>query len=518
MSHFFSNMTSGWTLPGGLSVADDDDQRRLKDFLWDFPDIRAAVAKAIENAAMTVVHAAQVGANPLADRSLGLQQAVPAPGAALEREAAAGPDNVRRPRAPQRMSGAIAKFADRAEDSKKSRTVQDQVRLLRNLVEHVVESAPELGPDPWVHDIGTHHVSAFIDAEKSRPGKRTNAAGEQADVSASTLKKKLVDLRPFFGYARDELSACDGNPIDGLGGRIKALTKSAAKAKQSYWPFNDAQIARIFEPALYLSHNRDPDYFWCPLLAVHLGVRLGEVVRTRLEHIGQDAAGLWYLEIVDEVGKNDNSVRRIPLTAPLIELGFGEYVEHVRRLGATQLWPHRDLGTPTAERLPSKNQSQAFGAYLSKIGLDDPRLVYHSFRHTVVTALLDGGTPLHISMQIVGHEAQDHAVRTGLIRPSATRSVHLGTYAHSTEERMGTDSTLQPLKEALERCVQPRIDYARLRIAAQIVREHTRKRGNRFITGWPAQRHTHTEAQLKKLEFTASQHPQPTLSGHTAKG
>ena len=267
----FSNLNSGWTLPGGLSVADDDDQRRLEAFFLRFPEFRSAAAKAVENAAMTIVHAAQAGAAPLGGSAPGLRQAFPAPDASSGQEVIDGPDTDRRPQAPCRMSDVITRFAGRAEDSKKPRTVQDQVRLLHNLVEHVVASAAKLGPDPWVHDIGTHHVLAFIDAEKSRPGKRTNVAGKRADVSPSTLKKKLLDLRPFFAYARDELSACDGNPVDGLGGRIKALTKSAAKAKQSYWPFTDAQITRIFEPGLYLSHNRDPDYFWCPLLAVHLG-------------------------------------------------------------------------------------------------------------------------------------------------------------------------------------------------------------------------------------------------------
>lgn len=165
---------------------------------------------------------------------------------------------------------------------------------------------------------------------------------------------------------------------------------------------------------------------------MHLGIRLGEIVRTKLADIGQDDSGLWYLDVDDEVSKNDNNRRRIPITDPLIELGFLNYVEHVRCLGATRLWPHRDFDTPTAQRPPTKNQSQAFRAYFSKVGLDDPRLVFHSFRHSAVTALLDHGTPLHISMQICGNEAQDQAVRTGLIRPSVARSVHLtpGCCAH----------------------------------------------------------------------------------------
>lgn len=64
---------------------------------------------------------------------------------------------------------------------------------------------------------------------------------------------------------------------------------------------------------------------------------------------------------------------------------------------------------------------------------------------------------------------------------------------------MGADSPLQLMKEALERCLQPRIDYARLRVAAEIIRRHTRKVGQWFVTGWPAQRQDYTEAQISQL-------------------
>ena len=84
------------------------------------------------------------------------------------------------------------------------------------------------------------------------------------------------------------------------------------------------------------------------------------------------------------------------------------------------------------------------------------------------------------------------------------RAYHLA----ESNPQMGTDSALQRMKEALEQCLQPQIDYARLRIAARIVQQHTHKAGQRFVTGWPAQRQMHTEAQIAKLGTSLSSRSQ----------
>ena len=268
---------------------------------------------------------------------------------------------------------------------------------------------------------------------------------------------------------------------------------------EPYKPFSSAQISQIFEPEEYLRNTRDPDYFWCPLLAAHQGGRLAEYVLATTDDVAKDSHGVWYVGVRKNVAKNKNSIRRIPIPKALIDLGFLDYVDHVRTLGAKQLWPHRDLTSPTARRLPTKNQSGAFGTYLTKIDIVDPRLVFHSFRHTVVTALLDSGTPVHLSMQLCGHEAQTAAVTRGLITEEEARSVHMSDYSHPDVDRMSAASPLALMKEALERSVVLPLDYPGLKIAARIVLEHTRKRGDTFVTGWPGQRQKYTAEQVAKL-------------------
>ena len=56
VNNFFHHTVSTWTLPGGISCDDDDDQARLERFLAKHPRIEKAVAKYIAHAAATPAH------------------------------------------------------------------------------------------------------------------------------------------------------------------------------------------------------------------------------------------------------------------------------------------------------------------------------------------------------------------------------------------------------------------------------------------------------------------------------
>lgn len=408
------------------------------------------------------------------------------------------------PSNPTRMSDALARFAasKKASAENSARTSRDKKRLLEKLVAHLV--AAGFDADPFVHDVATNHLSAFLD---SSPVK-TNWGGVKASDEASpkTLIKKISDLASFFQYAKNELRACDVDPTIGLDTRRKALHKAANKQERHYKAFTGPQLTHVFEPRAYLEFNRDPDYFWTPLLGLHLGTRLAEIVTLELTSIIQRPSGIWTIGVTEDVAKNANSSRVIPIPDALIHLGFIDYVKRVKALGGTHLFPHRDVTTSTFLSDPSKNTSRNWGEYLTarnvgheQLGLDDPDLVFHSFRHTVVTALQDGGTPLADSMQLVGHQAQDHALKTGHITAEQARSVHSSVYSHADVERMGVEDPLARLKQHLDRCIRPPIDYPRLMIAAGIVSEHLVPSVEGFRSGWSKLKKPYTETQLARL-------------------
>jgi hypothetical protein len=243
---------------------------------------------------------------------------------------------------------------------------------------------------------------------------------------------------------------------------------------------------------------RSPDLFWGPLLGAHLGPREGELMTRTVGCVGYDQElDIHFLDV--PFGKNRNSIRRLPITQPLIDLGFIRYVEHVKKLGATYLFPHRDYTLPTLARDPSKYCCEYFAALLTACGIVDPDLVFHSFRHTIVSALHDAGVSLADAMQIVGHEAQTHAIRAGVLTKKQAASVHLRTYMHAGQARASVNHPLANLKRELERAVTLPLDYARLRIAADVVREHLIATQGGFKAGWAGQNKKYGEQQVKRL-------------------
>ncbi len=399
---------------------------------------------------------------------------------------------------PMRLSVAVDRFcvSKAASGETTARTSADRRRLLSKLSDHLVD----LGSDPFVHEVGTHHLSTFLDKV---PVRRPGDSGETTDIKAAaprTAIKKISDLRTFFAYAHDELQATRVDPTVGLAKRRKALASAAAKQERHYLPFETGHLQRIFEPKSYLQANKQADEFWAPLIGLHLGTRLQEVVTLQLDAIAcEEHSGVWYLDITAKYAKTRNSIRRIPLSDRIVQLGFLDYVEHVRRLGASYLFPHQDFEGSTFQSQPSKNVSRTFGKHLGILGLSEPDLVFHSFRHTVVTSLQDGGTPLQDSMQITGHQAQDHAIRTKAVTVAQSRSVHTSTYSHPDKPRLNVDSPLARLKEHLDRCIRVPLDYDSLRRAADIVKEHTVKGPSGFRSGWPSQDLKYTDVQLKRL-------------------
>ncbi|CAA2108495.1 hypothetical protein VVAX_05004 [Variovorax paradoxus] len=516
----FRNTISTWTV-GNVSVADDDDQDRLGRFLAELDQRPAWKATFLEilgrtNNLVEAISGCHQPSQIQVPTATAIQAPVVAPAPAPS-PYGSGPA----PKNPMRFSAALDSFRDNALKNRTTvpRTTYDRHEFLQKVGQYVVGIDDRLDKDPWVHQIHTHHLTSFMDASAQRVGRQesketrgshgTVQTDEDAEavktLKPSSLLKRLSDLSSFFTWATQEVQAATENPVNGLEDRRRKLTQQANEEKAEYLPFQSHHLTTIFEPERYLMEGRFSDYFWTPLLGLHLGTRLKELVTMEMRLIGcEEGSGIWYMDVKPEFAKNKNSVRRLPIVQPLIDLGFLEYLQQMRELGAKNLFPHRDLTGKTAMRLPSKLCGDAFAKLLNVCGVVHPQLVFHSFRHTVISALQDGGTPLSTSMQIVGHQAQDHAVRTGLITREEARSVTLSTYTHADRPRMNVQFPLVPLKEALERCVQPPIDYRRLRIAADIVREHTLRQGKEFVSGWPKLRKGYAEEVRRRLAESRS--------------
>ncbi|MEQ1517769.1 MAG: site-specific integrase, partial [Usitatibacteraceae bacterium] len=153
-------------------------------------------------------------------------------------------------------------------------------------------------------------------------------------------------------------------------------------------------------------------YYWVPILGFYTGARLGELVQLHLADVTCED-GVPLLRITEDGAdgnaahikhvKSEAGVRQIPLHPDLISLGFMAFVDLRRkrqRKGSKRLFPEVKFG---ADGQASTVFSKWFGRMMSKAGIADPALVFHSFRHNAEDALRNGLQPQYVIDRIIGH-------------------------------------------------------------------------------------------------------------------
>lgn len=223
------------------------------------------------------------------------------------------------------------------------------------------------------------------------PMSETNAS--KITERVSTLFKWMLDEKAKFGI--------DTNPAKGYGrGKPK---------KSSRKPFTDAELVALLSHPTYRSRTFGMSYtYWAIPLALFTGARLGELGQLYLSDFVQ-VDGIDCIEISDEQPgqrlKTDNAKRLVPVHSALIRLGLLRYVAKLRERGEKVLFPELNF-----ERRDGPGQAVGhwFQRYRPECGITGKQeKVFHSFRHTFITRLLDppANTPPHLLAPIVGHEA-----------------------------------------------------------------------------------------------------------------
>ena len=210
---------------------------------------------------------------------------------------------------------------------------------------------------------------------------------------ATTVNDHITILNGFFDY-------CISNQVVNMVNPAKDLyIVDAANKAESYEPFTPEELQKIFQPDLYRQKLKLPDYYWCPLIALFTGARAEEIASLDVAQI-YPVKGIWIIDILK--GKNANAKRRVPLHNVLIDLGLVDYRASLIKAGYAKLFPHVQPGTNGYR----KNMTRMFGTYLDlpEVNIVDPLKVFHSFRHTVVTALTDKGVNDGLKRAMVGHD------------------------------------------------------------------------------------------------------------------
>ena len=164
--------------------------------------------------------------------------------------------------------------------------------------------------------------------------------------------------------------------------------------------FSADDLTRIFGTPLFADPATYGEQQWALLIALYAGARSSsEVARIKLADIFQEQ-GIWVFNLEDAT-KNRRSKRLVPIHQALIDLGLLRYVDTLRKAGGTLLFPDW-----MASVRRDKVNRWFLRTYLPALGINDPRKVFHSFRHNLKTALARHGVNRDVSDLITGHKDQ----------------------------------------------------------------------------------------------------------------
>ncbi len=303
---------------------------------------------------------------------------------------------------------------------------------------------------------GTNDASKLLDlAEKNN----------EQRLTAQTVESYLSKLSEFFRWAVTE-DYFSKNPAENISQRARGAKKRAQDGRDQ---FDQQDLNKIFSAEWFqhggakrnkaggLSSFR-PYYYWLPLLGLHCGARLNEISQLYLDDIIEYDTGKFYIfindatpnsahtkspiEAPDKSIKNPNSKRVIPIHSMLIKLGLADYIHALKANGEIRLFPELKYDEVKGY---GKAAGRWFNEHFLGKQLDFERngmKTYHSFRHTLITTLIDKATPEYIISAIAGHERGE---TMSLKRYGKDDAERLQPYLDSLDFEL---PTIQPFKVA----------------------------------------------------------------------
>lgn len=286
--------------------------------------------------------------------------------------------------------------------------------------------------------------AAFLghdDAAQVQPGdlQRWLIALKEGKAGTEPLRAKTINegyragVKACFAAAV-EAGALRSDPLAGVKFKIKA---DAARAP-SRLPYGDDDAVRLLASA----GEQQGTLRWLPLLLAYTGARIGEIAQLRREDVrfaspeearkAGDAGGsiaeatrrkgVYFLRLTNEgegqTLKNLSSRREVPLHPAIIAAGFLDFVAGVS--AGKYLFPE-----VTAGKYGNKGDgaSRDYRKWARRtVGIIDPRLTAHSWRHRIEDQLRDAGAPEDIRDALTGHASKSMGGRYGRGHSLATKA------------------------------------------------------------------------------------------------
>ena len=302
-----------------------------------------------------------------------------------------------------------------------------------------------LGKDRPINEVTREDLVSYRDALMRMPSNYSKRFGEDRSfpeiLAASSnektplmkyktrenyifMMKRLFRWAAVNDYIRKDLSA--GIPVGGkdVAGRSKRR------------PFKVSELNSIFQAPIFtgcvddgrnyakIGYNKPRrSRYWVPIIALYSGMRMGEILQLRVEHVRQSPMGHSFFFLTDGFGEEDgdkdfmamqlktfNSRREVPIHPVLIHMGFLDFVDSIKRERAGELFPE----VPSAaDGKKSTIFSKWFSRFLRKAGVkpDGSGNCFHMFRHTMRDAIRNCQIPEEVADAVQGWAREDDVGR-----------------------------------------------------------------------------------------------------------
>ena len=208
-------------------------------------------------------------------------------------------------------------------------------------------------------------------------------------VAAPTVERHLASIKALLTYCIEQ-----GWIVVNVATGIRPPKDTRPKAGKRR-PFTRDERIQLLDKVIE-EEGADSDKAWFVRLCAYTGIRLQEGAQLARTNVRQ-LEGAWIIEVDDlddRTVKSETSVKQIPLHPAIRD----EFVAWARGGKGDRVFASFALGVRGVNKL-----SGDFARLMDRAGLTDPRLVFHSLRHTLKREMNNARLDPDMRRQILGH-------------------------------------------------------------------------------------------------------------------
>jgi integrase len=212
-------------------------------------------------------------------------------------------------------------------------------------------------------------------------------------LSPKTKRDTASDLRAFFHWCEGR-GYIETNPFTSVMKTLGNVIKGAPSNRRGW---NRSELAKLLSDKTL---REDKVMMGLVMIGLYSGMRGNEIAELRLEDVTED-----YLRVTH--GKNNNSIRKVPIHSKIAPL-----VEHLKSTSKDE-YLLEGLTRGGEDKKRYHNIGKKFNRRKAALGFGKDT-VFHSFRHSLATALENAGVPRELAELVVGHSDQNRGLTYSL--------------------------------------------------------------------------------------------------------